>query len=618
MGTLNELEAKIKQEHPEMALLLADVYSYAKDHKPMPLRYSGNPYLNALTYLKPEAGKGTHAMGNVWTSQAEHNKRGLAASAIGAGASAGTSFGVGTAVGVVSASGAIVVAGALTGGIAVGVLLLGLAIVVGVKQYEKGKVNEAALRIDHFKEQTEIQRLDDLHYMLTHGQLTELARYQEKALETEKELREELNKVISPRKCVDSATLAYKMYRHKVRLEEKLLNDTRMEHVRAFKNMIDEKICDSSNQLKLLGEKFVRSLMLIRKKNGTLITAGSAKGDITEVKDYLELKWKSWVDEELDPLFTFSTDGESEPILTFNSEQNKRTFFEELGLLLKDARKSSKGDQHDVGLKVTDKLKEEYNSGKLRLPQNKSENFENFSAKTLMNGMLNAGKDAAIEAAKVDAMGAQFASSASSLAVSGGVGFAAGLLVSTVISAVCDHYNDKNNSDALKTESDPKQRIWFLRAMLENGRVEQLYESYKKIQEATDHITKHLALIQLEDRRPWFEDLVATASGFFRIQKHIIKMLSIGGILTSFFMELDQEVHRMAKAYEDDLVPNAIKSIAKTFEFKGTKRVANMGLGRVLSYEFVHTTHPPCEGTCYELVGVCKEAPKGVKFPLGA
>ena len=134
---LKVLEEQIKRDSPTAALLLNDAQVLADQSKQLPLRHSGNSFWKFFTAARPQMGRISHAIGNTLTS-VSHAKRKIVSSRMGMVASTGTRYVVGWAIGLAATS-AFVATAALTGGIAAGVLVLGLLIGVAVSQYQKAQ-----------------------------------------------------------------------------------------------------------------------------------------------------------------------------------------------------------------------------------------------------------------------------------------------------------------------------------------------------------------------------------------------------------------------------------------------------------------------------------------------
>lgn len=565
---LKNLEESIKRESPTTGLLLNDTKVLADQSKPLPLRHSGNSFRNFFTAIRPQMGATSHAIGNKLTS-ASHAKRKIVSSGMGMVASTTTGYVVGWATGLAATS-AFVATAALTGGIAAGVLVLGLLIGIAVSQYQKAQKEQRKKNLA-LGTRTNVQMLDDLRYLLTHGELEEIARYHEKALKTEKELFVSLMNTPSTgvSNCGEAATIAYKMYRHKKRLEEKLVADDRKKHVCLYNKLVQDKIKESSALLQSLGKEFVESVVKHRLADGTLGRTASKKPTLGIVKgefrDYLELKLKTWVNDALK-----------------GSGDKKAAAFLDVLTLLYEAKMSSTGDHNDVAGKVSNALDAaSLSTSSLGSTGQTGNKVAAMSAQTLLDGMLLTGKTAATEAAKISAFGSMASGAPGSIAASGGAGFAAGLLVSSLVGAVLEYKNDKNNMAALKTEKDPVQRIWILRSLLEAGRINILYESYRKTQESTERLNALVTAFKAMNVRPSYALMVEAATHLYRIQKHVIRMIAVGGLLNMFFNELDKEVGRMVRVWSDQggLAPRAIHIVK----------------GQVVKDH-------ACNGTCYGLV----------------
>ena len=124
---MGKLEQEIEQISSEfkyrgLALLIKHALEYASQSTPPPIRQSRDISHAIDMALTPEAGKGTHWMGNRGTSLS-HEKRGMAASALGSAASGGTGYAVASAAGMTTVAIGVSFA---TAGIAAGVALLGV------------------------------------------------------------------------------------------------------------------------------------------------------------------------------------------------------------------------------------------------------------------------------------------------------------------------------------------------------------------------------------------------------------------------------------------------------------------------------------------------------------
>ena len=412
--------------------------------------------------------------------------------------------------------------------------------------------------------------LDDLRYLLTHGELEKIARYHENALKTEKELFLALMNAPSTglANCGEAATLACKMSRHKKRLEEKLVADDRKKHVGMYNKLVQDKIKESSALLQSLGKEFIESVVKHRLADGTLGRTASKNPVLGVVKgefrDYLELKLKTWANDALK-----------------GSGDKKAAAFLDVLPLLYEAKMSSTGDPNDIAGKVINALEaaslSTSSSGSTGQTGNK---VAAMSAQTLLDGILLTGKTAATEAAKISVFGSMASGAPGSIAASGGAGFAAGLLVSSLVGAVLEYKNDKNNMAALKTEKDPVQRIWILRSLLEAGRINILYESYRKTQESTERLNTLVTVFKAMSGRLSYALMTEAATHLYRIQTHLIRMIAVGGLLNMFFNELDKEAGRMVRAWSDQggLAPRAIHIVK----------------GQVMKDH-------ACNGTCYGL-----------------
>lgn len=549
--------------------------------------------LSTCRVAAEKGGSIKHAAANVKTG-IFHNKRKTGAQLLGSGAGMAVGYGVSTAVGGAATAtfgiAGLATLGAVTGGIAIGALLLGIGIAAGISAYRSSVKAGMTNKIKGDNGQFDYDPatlMKDLKHLLTAGEVEDLARYFDKAKETERAFKLALTKPLS--NCKDAADLAHAMYTHRRRLEEKLRKGQRMEHLAMYKNLVDMKMSDTALMLEHMGHLHALNIVqwiVNRSHSEVELQRISRNSDTTDIRDYTDLKWKTWFEQlvENKPMGT-KTHSELLQAQTRISRNYgikqpaiKATIKNIYAAILHEAKHASDGDKKNIAGKVADNLDRE-----LRKTTVSTEDVASFTSLKLLDLTLGAGKTAGTSAAKSAALGSASIGSVGNIAASAGAGMLASILVTCLFTYAFDKANDKNNAAAIdsRSEPDPVKRIWLLRSMLMTGRVETLYESYVKIQQSFEQFKAFHTRYDFVDRYPTHHELVKATTTFFRMQKHLLRMLAMGSVLSMFFDELDSAVDQMMDAYsqEGGDAVFAIDSIIKQVE---------------------RQTHT-CVGTCYEL-----------------
>lgn len=564
-------EELLKIKQPGAALLLADCEAFASNSATLPVRGSGNPEFAAMT-----KGGGTRHWISNKISAASHNKRGLATTGTSTAASIGTSIGVGAAIG--GGAAVAVTAVAITGGIALAGLALGIGVVVLVGLYttsQKGSAHER-FRGGAADSYGSSEMMTDLKYLLTNGDLENLARFQQKAIDAGKELDKALLAPLN--NCADAASVAYALHRYKWRLRDKLDNSREMAHIETFQLLIDTKIDAASQMCQMLGQVHTANLILhLASSESAVLGREQAisygkSAPAVEMRDYTELLWASWYSGltggpgYVAPPFMQSLIrkvgarlGSGPP-----SARMKQAF----AAILHEARTSSDGDHKNIGGKIADALRDGGITSRIQSEMSDVSTSvgnvggvgaNNFAAAQLQSILLSAGQTAASSASVSSALGASAIGSTANIAGSGGAGLAAGLLVSALVGYALEKENDKRNMKAIFENSvtDPAQRLWMLRSMLMAGRIETIADSYKKCQQS---IVALQALYSSGDTinktqigsgyaTTTHAQMVTATKHLFRMQKHLLRMLALSTVVSKFHQELESQVSQMLDAY---------------------------------------------------------------------
>jgi hypothetical protein len=234
--------------------------------------------------------------------------------------------------------------------------------------------------------------------------------------------------------------------------------------------------------------------------------------------------------------------------------------------ILHRARTSSDGDHKNVCGTVTSALREALAAANAQrmaaegaslsssTSSSRDTAIENFTSQKLIDVFLSAGKTAATAASTSSALGSAAIGSTTNIAAGAGGGFLVGAIASALFTYMFDAINDRNNMRAIAsgTLTNPVQRVWVLRSMLEAGRIASISESYRKTRESLTYMQNAFSQYGRYDFSSSFpseEALVNVTKHLFRVQKHVLRMVGMAGVLNLFYAELDMSIDRLMDSY---------------------------------------------------------------------
>ena len=615
-------EAELKRNSLGGYLMVADCSAFAHSQKDgtkgLPVKGSGNPEF----VKKTSGGTYSHAARNQLQA-VSHNKRGLATTGASTVASIGAGVGTGMAIGSGAAAagiGVIVASAAITGGIALAGVVVGIAIAAGVAAYTSYRVGSIGDRFagakgaEVYEESTEM--MTDLKYALSNGELEKLARFMDKATETGKFLDTALNAPVDT--CGDAAVLAYAMHRHKWRLRDKLDKGREMDHLAAVTALIDNKISACAQMCEIMGEMHTANMMIYLAVGGSAgrskqqdLSYAKSTSPTTEVRDYTDLRWKLWY-ERLEA----GTPPERRPWMNnlapkvaykLRTANNKATMKSAFAGILKEAKNSSDGDHKNACGKIMDALNEASNAPIGTRMEAERVNtgssgaraggiqLIDFTTAQLQGVVMTAAKTAAGSASVSSALGSSAIGSVGNIAGSAGAGLAAGILVSALVGYALEKENDKRNvRDIFENKvTDPAQRMWLLRSMMQAGRLETLTESFKKAQQSIEALQALYGNSDEIRKQPagsgghmetTHADMVTATKHLFRLQKHMLRMFAVSSVLNMFWNEMNAQVDALTAEYsrEGGQADRVLTKVERQVE------------------KLVHN----CPGTCYRVTAI--------------
>jgi hypothetical protein len=450
------------RRHPEEAsmglsqviIMLCDVRHYADEGKRLPIRNNlGSKLTTFADAARPDA------LEKVYRTQIKqkvvetvsHNLRSVSGPVVGAGATVGGKFiavaaGVGAATVGVATAGVAVAAGAV----------LSIGIKIGIKVYVTGKKGDIKKKMAETGAASE----KELYYLLSHGQLLDLARSFEKANDTKKAYLARAAGWSAgnagSRNCIEALDLTYLLMRWRKRLHDSLVDSPRLQALVQYGDLIQIKIAEGAEA--------------IFQAASALLDYAARYGDGVKAvhpKEFARaaLKQESFYDfvENAKEMTDDQRRGLAVVVNRTRTPALSDKILATLGELKKDIIAKSP-DPSGVPLVMSKKVSEAYLT-------------------YVMANLASTG----LSASQVGA----------NAAAGGGISLALALPATMIVDVIVNFFNDKSNIEYINniTNVDLSEKVYRLRSILEKDRIKAIHKGYKTIDKDIPLIKQKVAAL---------------------------------------------------------------------------------------------------------------------------
>jgi len=450
-----------------------------------------------------------------------------------------------------------------TGGTALAGLGATGAIVVVVKcletAYKKYKHHQADERSGS---SSTTGRIRGLLGMLNYGDIDNLARRTEKAIDHEKKFRRERAQGTRFPSCVEAIRLAWRYERWYKRVEESIANHRDYLNLCEVNNGLQDICCDAVCQMSAAGVELVKYFgQTYEPKHGAALQAGMTAA----IPDEGYYFWDEWFE------------------AVSKGSEDRALRKEDLQKVLNDARNKS-GISSGVLAKYTEILRENKATGADALSTTGQKGVSTLAEGAL--GQIMSGHFSSM----ISQVGSASASSVASAL--GSIGLTAG--VSALASIGTELWNDRHNMKALSSETGGSEleftdRVFMLKHILENGRLERLSGSLGKLatdleelnhlKDAIQTFSRLASSCSAESKAAAEEEAKDLAVAAYRAHKHLLEILTLGIWVSRLVSEIGGMLIEMIEGREglknsEDILKNQLMDLDQ--------------LG-----------HDNCKGTCY-------------------